>query len=69
MGGLCIGMVEVYCAGVVDILVLDGVFVVEVMEWSGSGSGVCCEAYPVVRKWEGILFGLFELVFTEMNGH
>ena len=69
VGGLCIGVVEVDCAGVVDMLVLGRVFVVEVMEWSGSGSGVCCEASPVVCKWEGILLGLFELVFIEMNGH
>ena len=32
VGVLCIGVVEVDCAGVVDILVLGGVFMVEVVE-------------------------------------
>ena len=47
MGVLCIGAVKVDCTGVVDVLVLGGVFVVEV-GGSETGGGVCCEASPVV---------------------
>ena len=54
VGVLCIGAVEVDCTGVVNIMVLGGVFVVEVVE------GVeMVVASPVVYKWEGIFFVLF----------
>ena len=50
VGVLCIEMVEVHCSGMVDILVLGGVFVVEEVElvvgyvlrlvlWCGNGMG------------------------------
>ena len=32
VGVLCIGAVEMDCTGVIDILVLDGVFMVEMVE-------------------------------------
>ena len=53
VGVLCIGAVEVDCAGVVDILVLDGVFMVEVVEGVELVVGcvvrlVLCEAGSVV---------------------
>ena len=44
---MCIGAVEVDCAGVVDILVLDGVFMVEVVE--GVELVVGCVVRRVVR--------------------
>ena len=47
VGVLCIGAVEVDCAGVVDILVLDGVFMVEVVE--GVELVVGCVVRRVVR--------------------
>ena len=47
VGVLCIGAVEVDCAGVVDILVLDGVFMVEVVE--GVELVVGCVVRHVVR--------------------
>ena len=47
--------VEVDCPGVVDIMVLGGVFVVDVVEGVELVVG-CCEASPVVCKWKGIFF-------------
>ena len=56
VGVLCIGALKMGCTGVVDIMVLGGVFMVEVVEGGGTGGGVCCEASPVVCEWEGIFF-------------
>ena len=51
---LCIGVVEV-----IDIIVLGGVFFGGGGGRSGTGGRVCCEASPVVCKWERIFFVLF----------
>ena len=52
VGVLCIRVLEVDCAGVVDILVLGEVFVVEVVE------GLELVVRVVVRcEWEGKFFG------------
>ena len=52
VGVLCIRVLEVDCAGVVDILVLGEVFVVEVVE------GLELVVRVVVRcEWEGKIFG------------
>ena len=56
---LCIGVVEVGCIGVIDIIVLGGVFFGGGGGRSGTGGRVCCEASPVVCKWERIFFVLF----------
>ena len=57
-----IGVVGVVSGGVVDILVLGGVFLGGGGEGSGTGGGMCCEAYceagSVVCEWEGIVFVL-----------
>ena len=57
-----IGVVGVVSGGVVDILVLGGVFLGGGGEGSGTGGGMCCEACceagSVVCEWEGIFFVL-----------
>ena len=55
VGVLCIGAVEVDYTGVVDIMVLGGVFVVDVVEGVELVVG-CSDASPVVCKWKGIFF-------------
>ena len=58
VGVLYIGAVEVGCIGVVDIMVLGGDFLVEVVEGVELVVG-CGEASPVVCEWERIFFVLF----------
>ena len=80
-GVLCVGELEVDCAGVVDIMVFSEAFVVELVEGfiyfiyllgSGTNGGVCCgaccEAIPVVCEWEGYFLGQFSLKLLEKNG-
>ena len=50
---MCLGVVEVECSGVVNIFLLDGFFVVMVVEVELVVG--CCEASPVVFKcWSGM---------------
>ena len=72
VGVLCIGALEVYCAGVVDILALGGVLVVEVVE--GVELVVGCVVKRVAKLVLGCVNGRgyflcsFNLKLVEMNG-
>ena len=68
VGVLCIGAVEVNCTRVVDILVLGGVFVVEVVE----GVELVVECVVRLVLWcaneRGYFLCRFSLKLVEMNG-
>ena len=68
VGVLCIGAVEVDCTRVVDIMVLGGVFVVEVVE----GVKLVVECVVKVVLWcengSGYFLCRFRLMSVEMNG-
>ena len=66
VGVLCIGAVEVDWAGVVDILVLDGVFMVDVVE--GVELVVGCVVRRVVRLAVWYVNGRGYLKSVEVNG-
>ena len=72
VGVLCIAVVEVDCAGVADILVLDEVFMVEVVEGVELVVRVVVECVVSLVLWcvnrREYFLSLFHLKSVEMNG-
>ena len=59
VGVLCIGAVEVDCTRVVHIMVLGGIFVVEVVEGVELVVGCVVRLVLWCAKWDGIFFVSF----------
>ena len=68
VGVLCMGALEVDCAGVVDILVLGGVFVVEVAEGVELVVGCVVRLVLWCVNGRGYFLCCFNLKLLEMNG-
>ena len=68
VGVLCIGAVEVDCARVVDILVLGGVFVVEMVEGVELVVGCVFRLVLWCADRRGYFLCHFSLILVEMNG-
>ena len=68
VGVLCIGAVEVDCTGVVDIMVLGGVFVVEVVEGVEQVVGCVVRLALWCANGRGYFLCRFSLMLVEVNG-
>ena len=68
VGVLCIGAVEVDCTGVVDIMVLGGVFVVKVVEGVELVVGCVVRLVLWCTNRRGYFLCCFNLMSVEMNG-
>ena len=67
VGVLCMGMVEVDCTGVVDIMVLGGVFLVEVVEGVELVVGCVVRLVLWCANGRGYFLCRFSLMLGEMN--
>ena len=67
VGVLCIGAMEVDCTGVVDIMVLGGVFVVEVVEGVELVVGCVVRLVLWCVNGRGYFLCCFTLISVEMN--
>ena len=65
---LCIGALEVTCTGVVDIMVLSGVFMVEVVEGVELVVGCVLRIVLWCVNGRGYFLCQFSLMLVEMNG-